>query len=181
MKKISSVIFLFFLFSLLFVSYGLSECVKNNEGSVLWNPCSIAIDKELYKIEIEPIPIPYSEGWGPKLLKFKLLNKKSKDFKILWTVTNYVKNGKVDGIFCEYKGKTKSFEDESVPSGQSIEKTISPENLSRLDLSTLNFFRRGSWWFYNELPIGKNGIMIKMIIDGKEYTENGEFDFTLKE
>ncbi|MFA5196303.1 MAG: hypothetical protein WC401_10950 [Bacteroidales bacterium] len=183
MKKIISVISLSFLVLFLLVSnvIGSSDSVINYSGSVLWNPSKIIIDKELYKIELEPIPIQNNEGWGPKFLKFKLLNKKSKEFKILWTVTNYLKDGKVDGIFCEYKGKTKSFEDESIPSGQSTEKTIAPENLSRLDLSTLNFFRRGSWWYYNELPIGKNGIMIKMMIDEKEYTENSEFDFTLKE
>lgn len=183
MKKIGSVLCLSVLLLFLIVSNvnSSSECVKNDEGSVLWNPCNIIIDKELYKIEIEPVPIKSGEGWGPKLLKLKLLNKKSKDFKILWTMSNYLKDGKVNGIFCEYKGKTKSLEIESIRSGESLERIISPENLSILHLSTLTFFRTGSWWYYNELPIGKNGIVIKMKIDGEEYSERGEFDFTLKE
>lgn len=170
------------LFVFIFIMFIFVNPVLSGEsGSVLWNPNNIKIDKKLYKIEIEPVPIQNNEGWGPKFLKLKLLNKKSKDFKILWPMTNYVKNGKIDGIFCEYKGKNKSFENESIPSGQSTERTIAPENLSRIHLSTLTFFSTGSWWYYNELPIGKNGIMIKMMIDGEEYTEYGEFYFTLKE
>jgi hypothetical protein len=183
MKKISSVISLSFLVLFLFVShvYSSSNSVINYGDSVLWKPSKIIIDKELYRIAIEPIPIQNNEAWGPKFLKFKLLNKKSKDFEILWGKTNYLKNGIVDGIFCEYKGKTKSFEKEIIPSGQSTERTISPENLSGVHLSVFQFFKTRSWWHYSELPVGKNGMMIKMMIDGKEYTENAEFDFTLNE
>lgn len=172
MKKIFIVSFIIFAL----VNPALSD---DDYQAVLINPPKITIDKELYKIEIEPISILYSEGWGPKSFKLVVSNLKSKNFEISWDATYYLKNGKVDGIFCEYKGKTQ-LKTESIPSAQSIERNIAPENLSKTHLTPHQFFKTGSWWYHKELPVGRNGIMIKMMIEGKEYTESAEFDFITK-
>ncbi len=162
----------------------LSLCIINpvfsdDSQTVFCKPDKIVIDKESYTIEVEPIQIPFSEGWGPKYFRLKISNKHSKSIDILWKSTYYLRNSKVGGIFCVYKEKT-PLEKETVLPEQSIERNIAPENLLGVSIIPMNFFKTGSWQYHSEFPIGKNGIMLNMLIDGQKNVEQAEIDFVLR-
>lgn len=147
--------------------------------AVKLHPEKIIIEKERYHIEVEPIRIPYSEGWGPKAFKVRILNRHTSDLTILWKETTYLTNGKVDGVFCTY-GDKKEIETEVVLPGKSIERDVSPAHLLGTTLNLNVFFSTGSWRYHSEFPIGMNGISLSILIDNERLNEQGNIDFILK-
>ena len=57
---------------LLLIFTGMGLC--DDRQPVLCTPEQIIIEKDLYRIDIEPIRIPYAEGWGPKSFKIRILS-----------------------------------------------------------------------------------------------------------
>ena len=168
------------LYAIIIISLSIVNPVLGSDDSaVLCKPDKIVIDKELYKIEVEPIQIPWRDGWGPKSFRLKIFNKNTNNINILWDSTYYLRDGKVDGIFCEFKGKTLR-ESETILPEQSIERNIAPENLARFDYTFGTLFRTGNTFFNREFPLGRNGIMLNMIIDDKKNVEQAEIDFIRK-
>lgn len=171
MKKwICAILFLFSIVNTAFC---------DDSEAIFWKPEKVVINNELYNMEMEPIRIPYQEGWGPKAFKVKILNKHSKDIEILWKDTCFLINGKLEGVFYTYKDK-KKLNNETIPPQQSIERNIAPAYLLRLDMRPIHFFSSGSWQFHTEFPVGKNGMLLYLLIDNKRIAEQVEIDFILK-
>lgn len=163
------ILLIVFLLSIPFIA-------MSEDYAIIAKPDPLLINNNFYEITVGTVRSPYSEGFGVEAFKVKITNKHLKNIEILWDETNFLRDGKLEGVFYKYKSKN-VIKNEAIAPGQSIEIDASPAYLLRLDYRPVFYFLRGSWQYHTDFPLGKNGISFQILVDGKKINERAELVF----
>ncbi len=123
------------------------------------------VENSQYSISLIPVIAGKSFRSEPNAFHIVLMNKTNKDIELVWDETVYITRGGTRGLFMQEGDR---FADASghkpndiIFSGTALDKTIWP--------CALTEFSR-SWW-NNPMPIGENGAVVTLIVDGEKKRE----------
>lgn len=140
----------------------LNGCAAGTQWVWKSSPEKQLVSNEYFDAEITPFG--YFGLFGFDL---SITNKTDKNIEVNWIKTLYIQGGKSSGGFVlsgvDYKDRNNPRPTEIIIGKGKYTNRIDPEKWA--------VFKNGTWIHYKEMPEGENGILLCVVVEGKEILE----------